>query len=212
MYCKPTQKHPRPFLLYSRGEHCSPACAVPTTPKIHPAPMAGLQCRPLQAKDSGPAQKHPHSFYYIVGASIARPRVPHPRPPNPPPHPHRTPRRPRRTHNPKIHPPHRWRACNAGPYKQKASPTPTINRKRVRRNSIAILQFHRIPNPHPQRPQKQKTPPKNQKIPKNFKKFSKFPKKHLKNGPTHSELIAKCAIICSGREKTMKFYRINRRM
>ena len=113
--------------------------------------------------------------------------------------------RPRRIRNPENTPPHRWRACNAGPYKQKASPaqkhtqpfllysrgehcspakalccrkaprveqspTPTINRKRVREIFIALSQFHRrggawlrpgLPNagscgfaPHPHR-----TPP-----------------------------------------------------
>ena len=31
--------------------------------------------------------------------------------------------RPRRIRNPENTPPHRWRACHAGPYKQKASPT-----------------------------------------------------------------------------------------
>ena len=177
--------------------------------------------------------------------------------------------RPRRTRNPENPPPHRWRACHAGPCKQKASPAqkhtqpfllysrgehcspgcaerwllrfapqptpntpaptpntpaPTPNTPAPTPNTLAHTEH---PRPHrssqpptpdssfliptPNSP-KIKNSPKNQKIPKNFKKFSKFSKKHLKNGPTHSEVIAKCAILCSGRGKTLKFYRINRRM
>ena len=51
-----------------------------------------------------PHKNTPNRSYYIVGAGLG-------------------PARPRRTRNPENPPPHRWRACNAGPYKQKGSPT-----------------------------------------------------------------------------------------
>ena len=35
---------------HRRGEHCSPALAAAATPKTFPRTVAGLQCRPLQAK------------------------------------------------------------------------------------------------------------------------------------------------------------------
>ena len=66
-----------------------------------------------------PRKNTPALSYYIVGASIARPPLPNagscvsPRSPyrTPPPLPHL---------QTLIPPPHRWRACHAGPYKQKA--------------------------------------------------------------------------------------------
>ena len=39
--------------FHGRGEHCSPAFAAAATQKIFPRTVAGLPCRPLQAKDSG---------------------------------------------------------------------------------------------------------------------------------------------------------------
>ena len=88
----PAQTHPKPFLLYSRGEHCSPAFAerwllrfapqpTPNTPplpnpqprKYTPAPLAGLPCRPLQAKGKIFIKIISLVFNFIVGASIVRP-------------------------------------------------------------------------------------------------------------------------------------------
>ena len=54
MHCKPTQNHPRSFLLYSRGgAPLRPPLPNPQPRKYAPAPLAGLRCRPLQAIDSG---------------------------------------------------------------------------------------------------------------------------------------------------------------
>ena len=62
--------------FHRRGEHCSPALAAAATQKISPAPLAGLQCRPLQA--IGKARVKFLSLFqnFIVGASIARPPLP----------------------------------------------------------------------------------------------------------------------------------------
>ena len=56
--------------------------------------------------------------------------------------------RPRRTRNPENTPPHRWRACHAGPYKQKASPrknTPALSYYIVG----ASIARPPLPNPQP---------------------------------------------------------------
>ena len=97
LHCKPEQKHPQPFLLYSRGEHCSPALAEPTTPKnppphphrtprphrtpatpkIHPRTAGGPAMQAPTSERFSPGAKTPSLFpYSIVGASIARPPPP----------------------------------------------------------------------------------------------------------------------------------------
>ena len=129
--------------FHRRGEHCSPAFALPADPKIYPRTVAGLPCRPLQAKGKAYAKILSLFQNFIVGASIARPPKPCgiTRPPGgAEPHPYYKPQesafkfyryfaispywrallaRPCRTRKPKNISPHRWRACNAGPYKRK---------------------------------------------------------------------------------------------
>ncbi len=63
--------------FHRRGEHCSPALAAAATPKIFPAPLAGLQCRPLQAKGKAYAKILSLFCNFTVGVSIARPPWPH---------------------------------------------------------------------------------------------------------------------------------------
>ena len=55
----PTQKHPKPFLLYSRGEHCSPALAAPATPKIHPRTVGGPAMQAPTSERQGPHKNTP---------------------------------------------------------------------------------------------------------------------------------------------------------
>ena len=88
----------------------TPALAASATPKIHPRTVGGPAMQAPTSEREAPHKNTPNRSYYIVGASIARPPLPHPQPLNTP--------------------PHRWRACNAGPYKQKASPrknTPNLS-------------------------------------------------------------------------------------
>ena len=129
--------------FHRRGEHCSPALAVSANPKISPAPLAGLQCRPLQAKGMIFIKIISFVCNSIVGASIARPLKPcdTARVPRVEQSPTPTINRERVLINfstlsqfhrrggawlrpllpyqqaPKYTP-HRWRACHAGPYKQ----------------------------------------------------------------------------------------------
>ncbi len=79
-----TQIHPQPFLLYSRGEHCSPALAerwllrfapqptpntpalaAPANPKIHSPPFLlysrGEHCSPAYTAAANPQILTPHS-------------------------------------------------------------------------------------------------------------------------------------------------------
>jgi len=70
------------------------------TQKYSPRTVAGLQCRPLQAKGKAYAKILLLFRNFIVGASIARPPLPR--------------------LQPQKHFPAPLRACNAGPYKQKA--------------------------------------------------------------------------------------------
>ena len=195
MHCKPMQKRPRSFLLYSRGgAPLRPPLPGLQTRKYTPAPLAGLQCRPLQAKGKACVKNIAISKFHRRGEHCSpakalccrkAPRVEQ----SPTPTMHRkrmrlnsiaisqfhrrggawlrpplpglqtrksTPRtvggpavqaptskrqglrkkniaiskfHRRGEHcspalagpaTPKIHPPHRWRACHAGPYKQKA--------------------------------------------------------------------------------------------
>ena len=97
--------------------------AAPATSRIRPRTVGGPAMQAPTSKKFKPRHKNtPNLSYYIVGAGLGSARVcrtlalafcpaaytEHPRP--------------RRTRNPENTPPHRWRACNAGPYKQKASP------------------------------------------------------------------------------------------
>ena len=63
--------------FHRRGEHCSPAFAAAANPKIFPAPLAGLRCRPLQAKGKIFVKIISLVCNFIVGASIARPLLPY---------------------------------------------------------------------------------------------------------------------------------------
>ena len=119
---------------------------TPATPKIYPRTVGGPAMQAPTSKKQGLRKKISLFQNFIVGASIARPPSPHPQPLNTP--------------------PHRWRACNAGPYKQKASPTqkhpqPFLLYSRGEHCSPAfaerwLLRFapypHRTPppSPHPQ--------------------------------------------------------------
>ena len=67
------------------GAWLRPPLPCPLAQKITPAPLAGLQCRPLQAKGKACAKILPLFQNFIVGASIARPPLPHP--PHPKNHP-----------------------------------------------------------------------------------------------------------------------------
>ena len=87
-----------------------PAFAAPANLKISPAPLAGLQCRPLQAIDSG-LRKH-----FIAISKFHR----------------------RGEHCLSA----KALQCRKAP-RVEQSPTPTINRERVRLNFSAISQFHR---------------------------------------------------------------------
>ena len=155
----------------------TPALAVPATPKIRPCTVGGPAMQAPTSKRQGLRKKIAISKFHRRGehcspgfAECWLLRFA--------PHLHRTPPPASNTRNPENIPPHRWRACNAGPYKRKArptqkhpqpfllysrgehcspakalccrkaprveqSPTPTINRKRMREIFIAILQFHR---------------------------------------------------------------------
>ena len=64
--------------FHRMGEHCSPALPYQLTPKYTPAPLAGLPCRPLQAKGKAYAKILSLFQNFIVGASIARPPLPCP--------------------------------------------------------------------------------------------------------------------------------------
>ena len=86
-----------------------PVFAVSANPKIYPRTLAGLQCRPLQAKGEIVVKILPPFQNFIVGASIARPLKP----------------------------------CGITSPRVEQSPTPTINRKKLRLNFSAISQFHR---------------------------------------------------------------------
>ena len=91
-----TQKRPQPFLLYSRGEHCSPAKALccRKVPRVEQSPTPTIN-RKRMREILSPFRNS------TVGAGLGSAR-------------------PCRTHNPENIPPHRWRACHAGPYKRKA--------------------------------------------------------------------------------------------
>ena len=82
------------------GAWLRPPLPYQQTSKYSPAPLAGLQCRPLQAKGKIIVKILPPFQNSIVGASIARPSLPQLQP-------QKYSRAP-------------LRACNAGPYKQKA--------------------------------------------------------------------------------------------
>ena len=147
MHCKPMQKRSRSFLLYSRGRGpAPPALAGPASSKIRPRTISGPamqaptskrqglrkkiiaiskfhrrgeHCSPAKAlccrkappgwSRAPPLQyaarecvKFLSSFRnFAVGAGLSSARV-------------------CRTRKPENPPPHRWRACHAGPYKQKA--------------------------------------------------------------------------------------------
>ena len=62
--------------FHRRGEHCSPALAAAANPKIFSRTVAGLQCRPLQAKGKAYAKILLLFINFIVGSSIARPPKP----------------------------------------------------------------------------------------------------------------------------------------
>ena len=142
-----------------------PALAVSANLRISPRTVAGLRCRPLQAKDSGLCKNSIalSKFHRMGRALLARPC---------------------RSCKPKNIPPHPWRACNAGPYKQKiqayakilslfqnfivwgehcspalaaaanqkifprtaggpAMQAPTSERQGLRKNTFALSKFHR---------------------------------------------------------------------
>ena len=123
MNSKPTQKRPQPFLLYSRGGAClRPGLPNPQTRKYAPAPLGGLRCRPLQAKGMACVKNIAISKFHRRGEHCS---------------------------------PAKALCCRKAP-RVEQSPTPTINRKRVRLNFIAISQFRRrggaplrppLPNP-----------------------------------------------------------------
>ena len=58
-----------------RGEHCSPAFAAPAGPKIFPRTVAGLQCRPLQAKGKIIVKILSLFQNFIVGAGLGSARL-----------------------------------------------------------------------------------------------------------------------------------------
>ena len=106
------EKNQRHFTVTPQGGRglASPGLAAPANLKISPAPLAGLQCRPLQAIDSG-LRKH------FIAISKFHRRGEHCSPA-------------------------KALQCRKAP-RVEQSPTPTINRERVRLNFSAISQFHR---------------------------------------------------------------------
>ena len=95
-----------PPLRFAPHPHRTPPPSPHPQPlNTPPAPLAGLQCRPLQAKGK-PAQKHPQPFLlYSRGEHCS---------------------------------PAKALCCRKAP-RVEQSPTPTINRKRMREIFIAIL-------------------------------------------------------------------------
>ena len=153
-------KAPPPFLLYSRGEHCSPALAEPTTPQYTP-PHCWRACHAGPYKQKARlTQKHPRPGVPNAGSCVS-PRSPHR---TPPPSPQQQPRkytpaplaglqcRPLQAkgkpHAKTPQPfllysrgehcsPAKALCCRKAP-RVEQSPTPTINRKRVLINFSAI--------------------------------------------------------------------------
>ena len=77
MNSKPTQKHPRPFLLYSRGgAPLRPPLPHPQTRKSTPRTLGGPAMQAPTSKRQGLRKKISLFQNFIVGASIARPLKP----------------------------------------------------------------------------------------------------------------------------------------
>ena len=159
LHCKPTQKHPRPFYyIVGAGLGSARPCrtlalafrpaptpntlalAVSATPQYAPAPLEGLQCRPLQAKGKAhtktpPPLPHPQPRKYTpapLEGLQCRPLQAKgkPRAKTPPPF---------LLYSRGEHcSPAKALCCRKAP-RVEQSPTPTINRKRMREIFIAIL-------------------------------------------------------------------------
>ena len=87
--------------VFPRSLHRTPRPCRSANPQISPAPLAGLPCRPLQAKGKACVKNISQFRNSTVGAGLGSAR-------------------PCRACKLENTPPHRWRACHAGPYKQKA--------------------------------------------------------------------------------------------